>query len=162
MFDLQHCHCPCSKEQLCTTSAAGRLLAPPVRVALRLKLPVLPWGPTDSHLKGMSALAPSVLLKAGGCHPLFVALSKSHLTTVMALTPKPLALWAGSSSTCCEGHRGGGRVSQARSKTEPRTTSCWQVAQAGCRMKTHPMHNPTQACSGRPAPAHSASLAKLH
>lgn len=73
------------------------LLAPPVWVALCLKLTVLPWGPTDSHLKGMSALAPrealgfpSVLLKAGGCHPFSMALSKSHLTTVMALTQK---LW---------------------------------------------------------------------
>lgn len=36
----------------------------------------------------------------------------------MPLTTKALALWAGFSATSWEGHCGGGRVSQARSKTE--------------------------------------------
>lgn len=53
-----------------------------------------------------------LLLKAGGCHPLFMAAG-------MALMTKALALWAGSSVMGWEGRRGWGRVFQARSKTEP-------------------------------------------
>lgn len=49
-------------------------------------------------------------------------------------------------------HAGGppkwGRVSQARSKTEPPTTSCWQAAWVGCHpVMLHPAQNPAHSAS---------------
>ena len=136
---------------------------------------MLPQGtPRDLHLKCVSSLAPrealdspSGVLKAGGRHPVFMAV-------VVALTTKALAPWAGSSATSWEGHGGAGRVSQARSKTEPSTTSCWQVAQAGCHVHENNTQSVTQLrpTLGPPSPPHahtqththtrSASLAKFH